>query len=251
MRPRDPHTPPSRLGWLWMVCAEARDPRQTRRGQRPVEVPNEILDSRRSSWENWLLGRTYINEDRSIQAALREGPQVAEWICLLSESFHPLRWTFGLGFGEVRGEKDEEGRVHLGGAAVDEARQALWEARRHRGAAVVRGIGAAEAGALASLFDLQSEIRRRWTLRQAETVVLARSHSGREVAEILGVGPSVVSECLSAASYRALRRSETAAAQLLGCYGGRLHLDLEGERLCFPSITESVGNVRPQSLVSE
>jgi hypothetical protein len=230
-----PHPLLTRVGWVWVVSAEVR-PQGGRRRSGVAAPPADQIAAASSQWADWLLGAPHISSDRFIQVAVREGRQVIEWMRWLGESFHPLSWVYGLGFGELTAEKLSSGEVELGGEAVEGARRSLWSARQSRRHAQVRGVGETEAQVLASLLELMGELREGWTARQAETVRLARASTGRAVAESLGVSPSVVSESLSAASFRALRRAENAAGNLFACYGGQTQ-SLEGEILRFPAAT--------------
>jgi hypothetical protein len=229
------HSLATRVGYVWVLSAEAR-PRGARRGSGASELPAEEIAAAGSEWADSLVGAPHINSDRSLHIAVRHGRHVVDWVRWLSESFHSLGWTFGLGFGELTAEKLASGEVELRGEAVERARRSLWKARQGRRHSQIEGVGQTEAQVLASLLDLMGEIRGDWTARQAETVRLARASTGRAVAEALGVSPSVVSESLSAASFRALRRAEDAAGDLFACYGGQAQ-SLQGETLCFPPTT--------------
>jgi hypothetical protein len=87
-------------------------------------------------------------------------------------------------------------------------------------------------------FELMEAIRSRWTRRQAATVRAARRALGKDVAAEFGVSPSVVSESLKLASYRALQGAERACASLLGQFG--CSAEPLGAGLRFPAITDPV-----------
>lgn len=236
---------PRFLGWLWVVAAEARPPRGRRRVGPTRERLLEAFDPASADADGPLLARPQFDGDGGVQVVARHGRGVVEWGRWLSETFHPAPWTLGLGFGGVTATKDAAGVVSLGGEALQRARAALWEARRQRRRALVRGVDGAEEQALSALFELQAELRRGWTARQAEIVRLARRSKGRDVAARLGVGPSVVSESLTAASFRPLLRAEDAAAELCDCFGSEAASLVE--RVRYPAVTESAAPTRKRA----
>jgi hypothetical protein len=190
----------------------------------------------RETWEDWVVGEPHINQDRSIQAVLRDGASAAAWWNWLSQMAHPTTLVVGFGFGQLFGQREPDGRVLVGGPALDRARSALWQARRERRLAAVGGIGEVETAVLASLLELLATQRQGWTRRQAQTIALARTRSGREVARELGVGASVVSESLSAAGFRASTAAEAALRDLMSCYGSATS-GVDGILPRFPELT--------------
>lgn len=220
-----------------MVVAESRQGRGRHRRGLSEERLAQAFELTGSELEGALLCSPEFDGDGRAQALLRDGASVITWTRWLSETFHPTDWTWGVGFGEIEVHRPAEGPAELLGEAPARARAALWEARRQRRHALVQGPEGAEEEALASLLEMMEELRRGWTARQAEIVRLARVATGRKVAARLGVGPSVISESLSAASFRSLRRAEAAAAALGDCFGSEASPIPFPVR--FPAVTEA------------
>ena len=204
---------PRKWGWLWAVVAESREGSGRQRRALPRERLVKAFELTGEQIRDELLCPPEFGEDGSAQALLS-----------------------GVGFGEVEVGATEHG-TELRGEALDRARSALWDARRHRRHVLVRGPGGAEEEALSSLLEMMAELRHGWTARQAEIVRLARVANGRTVARRLGVGPSVVSESLTAASFRSLCRAEQAVTALGRCFGSAASPVPLPAR--FPAITEA------------
>lgn len=230
-------------GWLWVVVAESRQGRGRHRRGPGGDRLAHALELTGSSVEGALLGAPEFGEDGTAQALLTDGASLITWTRWLSESFHPAGWTWGVGFGEVEIQRPVEGPAEFRGEAFERARGALWQARRQRRRAFVQGPGGAEEKVLASLLEMMEELRRGWTARQAEIVRLARVANGRKVAARLGIGPSVVSESLTAASFRSLRRAENSAAELADCFGSQALPVTFPTR--FPALTDAAPEPSP------
>lgn len=227
---------PERTSPCWHVAlaAELRDadgrPLQK---DRPPALETLARDLEAELGSQHLAAPLQVERSGSVQALFRRAEGIARVIAHLGDGVHPYRWVVGVGFGLVD-SKFRGTTVVLDGSALDRARAALWTARRDRRGAVAVGFGTPDDETLASLIELMDQIRARWTDRQAETVRVARTEKGKDVASRFGVSPSVVSESLKAASFRPLLRSEAALAQLLDRYG--TDGPWRGESVVYPDI---------------
>ncbi len=129
----------------------------------------------------------------------------------VTERLHPVAVVLGFGRGALDGDSIDESAPCL-----RRAREALEAARRRRIWGRARGFGEREDVLLDALLGLMGAVRSRWTDRQNEIVRLARVHAVRkDVAAVLGVSPSVVTEALQAARFDALLEAEKALRLLL------------------------------------
>lgn len=146
----------------------------------------------------------------------------------LGEAVGPHRLRFGLGFGALSVELPadfEERRVgELDGPCFHGARDAVQRAAAEDlWIALDEGLGAPWIDSLAELLAIE---RGSWTEKQALTVALARAgRTQAEIAEQLGVSPSVISERLKAAHAEPCWRAEEALAGALEDLDARLRLD--------------------------
>lgn len=143
-----------------------------------------------------------------VGAALRHA------LTTMGEAVHPAGLTFGLGWGPLTTDVDAPAR-ELDGPCYHRARAALGEAKRLRVWARLQGVREPTSTVGNGLLALLGAVRSRWTDRQVEFLVRARFEAQKEVAAFFGVKPAVVSESLSAASWRAVREAERALEILL------------------------------------
>jgi SatD family (SatD) len=147
----------------------------------------------------------------------------------LTDSLRPHRMAFGLGLGTLS-TKSSGPVQQLDGSCFHRARLALGRAKREQRWAVVVASDAdspdpgnpvtAFEGAANAILRLTGEIRAGWTDRQIQVmrrfpVAAAASPLQKDVAEELGVSPSVISEMLRAARRDAVREAEHAVAVML------------------------------------
>lgn len=234
------------LYWLAVLALELRDADLrplASEGGGLVQRAAELLAG--ESGNDLLAAPGQRHERAGLQLVLARSTAAVPVLRLLAEASHPHRWVVGLGFGRVlRTNGEDESRLR--GSAFDHARAALWDARRERRSTAVRGFGSPEDETLAALIELMDQLRVRWTPRQCETVRAARSATGREVAQRFGVSPSVVSESLKAAGYRALLRAEEALAAMLAVFGTTS--PWLGDHLQLPDLTAPIDGADPRSL---
>ncbi len=129
----------------------------------------------------------------------------------------PLR--FGFGWGRVSTEFREKA-LGMDGPCFHRAREALIRGKEEDRWVTVAGFGPDGDRILNGALALLGAVRDRWTDRQAETVALVRqARTQKEAANTLGVGPSTVSEALTAALYAPTTEAELAVANALALFG--------------------------------
>lgn len=142
------------------------------------------------------------------------GTAVRHALVTMSEALYPAGLTFGLGWGPLTTDATAPAR-ELDGPCYHRARSALGEAKRRRVWARLEGFPEPSETASNGLLHLLGAVRGRWTARQMEFVVRARFEAQKDVAAFFDVNPAVVSESLSAASWRAVREAEGALEVIL------------------------------------
>jgi hypothetical protein len=156
--------------------------------------------------------------------ALLLRPEAAVTIAVeLADALHPVRVTFGLGWGVVSTTLGPDVGA-LDGPCFHRARTAQELAHGQGCWLVASGFGDSVDSAVSALFLLMDVIRRDWTAKQARYVRAARGQIQRVVAERFGVSPSVISESLQAAYFEPLRGGETAVRALLHEFGEKTEL---------------------------
>ena len=171
-----------------------------------------------------LAAEVALTAGDEIQALLRRPEAAVDVMAAIGDFFYGATsaMVFGLGLGELStgpiGPAPElaPNVAHLDGSCFHAAREALERARHRKSWACVEGLEAGDALALESLFELMGAIRKGWANMQGNYAYwMRRKELQKEVAELKGVSPSVVSESLRAAHYEAIRRGEDAAKRLL------------------------------------
>jgi hypothetical protein len=151
--------------------------------------------------------------------ALLLRPEAAATIAVeLANALHPVRITFGLGWGSLSTALGPDVGA-LDGPCFHRARAAQEKARAQGRWLVASGFGESIDSAVSALFFLMDVIRRGWTDKQAKYVLAARGQIQKDVAGRFGVSPSVISESLQAASFEPLRVGEGAVTTLLEEFG--------------------------------
>jgi hypothetical protein len=151
-------------------------------------------------------------------------PEAAVTIAVaLADALHPVRVTFGLGWGTLSTALGPDVGA-LDGPCFHRARAAQETAHGQGGWLVASGFGDPVDSAVSALFLLMDVIRRDWTAKQARYARAARGQIQREVAERFGVSPSVISESLQAAYFEPLRVGEMAVMTLLQAFGKNTEL---------------------------
>ena len=225
----------SETRWQVAVALELRDaelrPVKGDGTRRREEALSGLSDP---AYADALSAPPSLHDGPAVQLLMRRPECLVDLLSPWNEMAHPYRWVVGIGFGPVSLAGDR-----LLGGAFEEARLALWTARRDRRPAVAKGFGSPEEEVLAALFESMDQLRARWTPRQCETVRAARGASGRDVAAQFGVSPSVVSESLKAAGFRSLQRWENAAAELLARFGTAA--PYYGDHVRLPDLLQAIG----------
>ncbi len=182
-----------------------------------------------------LAARFELARGDEIQALLLRPAGAVEALSFLAEELHPVRLTWGLGLGALTtGLAERPGQID--GPAFHRARRAWQEARSSDRWLAARGFGEVEDSVLTGLFTLLGALRARWTERQNQFVREARGDLQKNVAQRLGVSPSVVSESLKAAAFQAVLQGEETARRLLEQFGPRAEVRAES-----PAETNSQG----------
>jgi len=165
-----------------------------------------------------VASRFVPDESGAFQALFHRPGAAVDALVALEDEARDLGLVYGLGWGEVTGALRVVARG-VGGPCLEAARAGLKRARAGRRRVGCRGWGVRRDRALDGLFGLIAAVRAGWTPRQAEIVARVRgATTQREAAAQLGVSPSVVSEALAAANYRAVTAAEEAARQLLEAF---------------------------------
>ncbi|QDU68001.1 SatD family protein [Engelhardtia mirabilis] len=172
-----------------------------------------------------LAGPTLTAGDEVQLLLAPEGASAAvQAIRLLDGAVRPARMSFGIGWGRLSTPIEDGAQAPIGrldGPCFHAARSAL-EAAREQGRWVMTAGWSTPSGAmiLDGLFALLGHQRAGWTDKQASTVAAARDRMQKDVAEELGVQPSVVSERLKAAGFEACVAGERSAELLLAQLAG-------------------------------
>jgi DNA-binding CsgD family transcriptional regulator len=222
-----------------MVASRELEPRTRARLQTLIQATlerhNRVLDSK------VLAARLQLTQGDEIQGLFRasHAARVVEVVRELSESlfqhaYPPPRVRFGIGRGALStGALPRPWAPNpalLDGPAFHLARGALERARDLERWVCFGGIDAdhPERGddhvdrALEALFAFMGAIRDDWTRRQGAISIRFREGiSQTELAAVLKVSPSVVSETLKSARHTLLIEGEEAAAALLAAAGAR------------------------------
>lgn len=126
----------------------------------------------------------------------------------VTETLHPTELAFGLGWGPLStapGPNVSE----LDGPCFHRAREALGEAKDEGSWGHLAGVDEGADALVSGTLGLMGAIRAGWTEKQATYVRDARRFDRyKEVAESHDVVPSVVTESLKAAQFRAMLRAE-------------------------------------------
>lgn len=142
------------------------------------------------------------------------GEEAMSFLVELSEDL-PVRCAFGIGFGTLSTALKAPIR-ELDGTCFHRAREALERAKREDRWAVVAGAPAPEAEIANAILRLTGSIRESWTERQKEIIRVRRKIPlQKDVARMLKVSPSVISEALSAARHDAILEADHAVALIL------------------------------------
>jgi len=151
------------------------------------------------------------------QALLRQPSAAVEIILRIAERLRPERVLYGLGRGTLSTELRPEVGA-LDGPCFHAAREALTQAKGSDRWILTRGFGEGVDLQIGAFFLLMDAIRGEWTEKQARHVQLARTMQQKEVAALLEVSPSVISESLKAAHFESIREGEVAVRSLLAAF---------------------------------
>jgi len=167
------------------------------------------------------LAITAGDEFQGLLAPERAGLAV-DLLVELGERLHPVELAFGLGWGTLATPRGATTSVsELDGPCFHRARNALDRAKTDSTWAALEGFGPALDGLVTGTFGLMAVIRGGWTGKQAVYVRDAR-HAERykDVAERHSVVPSVITESLQSAHFKALLRAEDGLRLALAALAG-------------------------------
>jgi hypothetical protein len=154
------------------------------------------------------------------QGLLRRPSAVLRAIIHVEAKLPAVRIRYGLGWGAVATELRDMA-MGMDGPCFHLARDAVGLSKEHDRWGTAAGFGEAGDAIVTGLLSLLGAVREGWTVRQAETVALARlASTQREVAAQLSVGPSTVSEALSAAQFGYVQEAERSLELALDWFGG-------------------------------
>lgn len=148
-----------------------------------------------------------------VQALLEPGPAFLEVIVAISEGLHPVRFSFGVGFGALSTPPGPPTPL-LDGPCFHHARAAVEDAAKGGSWVRARGFGEADP-VIDGLFRLMQEIRDGWTETQVKYVRAARTLPQKDVAARFGKAPSTISQSLGAAGLEAIQAGEATLALFL------------------------------------
>lgn len=139
----------------------------------------------------------------------------------VTEGMYPTELAFGLGWGPLATPLEAAAGVsELDGPCFHRAREALERAKTEAAWVALRGAGPGLDGLVSGTFGLMAAIRGGWTDKQATYVREARrAEHYKDVARIHSVVPSVVTESLQAARFKALLAAEAGLREGLGELG--------------------------------
>lgn len=141
----------------------------------------------------------------------------------VTEALHPVEVAFGLGWGPLATELAPERAVsELDGPCFHRARDALALAKKDSSWTRLEGAGPVLDAVVSGTFGLMAALRAGWTEKQAAYVRDARrAERFKDVAALHDVVPSVVTESLQAARFRALVRAEDGLRKVFDDFGRR------------------------------
>lgn len=139
----------------------------------------------------------------------------------VTETLHPTELAFGLGWGPL--STPVGGNVsELDGACFHLAREALEQAKDEGSWGRLAGVDDGADALVSGTLGLMGAIRAGWTEKQATYVRDARRYDRyKEVAESHDVVPSVVTESLKAAQFRAMLRAEDGLRAAFARFGSK------------------------------
>lgn len=175
------------------------------------------------------------------QALLHQPQAAVEIIRRLADDLYPVRFHFGLGFGALTTKLRQEVGT-LDGPCFHAARAAIERGGPQDRWVSVEGFGDAPSRAAEAIFRLIDAIRSGWTEKQTRHARHARELPQKEIAALLDVSPSVVSESLKAARFEAVREGEEAVRLLLLPFGRKADAEAGSARKANPRRRQSGGN---------
>jgi hypothetical protein len=149
-----------------------------------------------------------------VQGLFHGAESVIDVMVQTADAIHPATMVWGLGFGELSTELDDDVAM-LDGPCFHRARQAVEVAARDGRWIGVRGLQHPHGEVLSALMTLVAEIRTDWTDTRMQYVREARHKPQKEVAMEFGVNESTISRALAGAHFGAVTRAEVAARELL------------------------------------
>jgi hypothetical protein len=173
-----------------------------------------LLSELNGRYGPWLEAPLRVVRGDEFQGLFRTPHVLIPVITTIEDRMHPVRVTFGAGWGALSTDPGSDVGA-LDGPAFHHCRDALDEARRHGEWARTRGMGMSLDALVTAHLSLLEAVRSRWTETQRGYVRAARSSLQREVAEAYGVSESTVSKSLSAARFPAVLAGEEALTAFL------------------------------------
>lgn len=162
----------------------------------------QALDQVNERFAGVVASRFVLTLGDEFQGLLRGPDGLHRMLGLLRASAHPVELRFGLGLGRLDTPLQRQA-LGMDGPCFHHARAAVERAER-LGTPVEVEAGW-EVQAFAIYGGLWGEIRRRWTARQRQVADLAMSGlEGIEIASMLTISPSAVSQHLRAAGAAAV-----------------------------------------------
>lgn len=181
-----------------------------------VDELNDRID------DAWIASPFTITTGDEFQGLVTDPAGAVEAMVLATERFWPHQLRFGLGWGPLDTEVNEEQAIGMDGPCFHHARSALERAAASDRWLRIENFDPALDRPLEAFIDLVADIRAGWTDRQREfALALRETATQKEVAERFGVQPSTVSESLTAGHVRDVHQAEQALADILQHAVGR------------------------------
>lgn len=162
----------------------------------------------------YLVAPLRLVRGDEFQGLLTSPQALLPLLIAIEDSLHPVRVTFGVGWGGLSTDPGPDVGA-LDGPAFHRGREALEEARHRDEWVRVRGFGEVVDSLVGSHLALVEAVRSRWTDTQRRYVRSARTALQREVALEYQVSESTVSKSLSAARFQVVVKAEDALGRFL------------------------------------
>lgn len=191
-----------------VIIGDIRKSRELGNRGQVQEDFQRALDAINAEFAEHITAKFIITIGDEFQGVLTSLEKSYDVCVRVEDLLHPVRFAFGIGFGEITTALND---IALGmdGPAFHRARQALETAKRD-GRWIIYDTALETFDTLANaLLALLHNVRESWTDRQREIVfLLSQLGTHQKVAEKLGVARSAVTQSLTAANWGAFAEAQ-------------------------------------------